>query len=237
LPCANPDPKKIDEYIRAGLLRVWDLGVKAREVHDKKMQQWREKNRPKVAKLSTISSIKHRYVVCEHPKAKLVLKEKFTRSFEVVPPCPHCGEKNTLFLETSELETEGKGLKKIETYRCKSCDRTVSPQKYERLKLSTKIECPKCGSEVRPQKEYPWMWECTAKGCHEVFPPSRKEELRNLKIEYYPQSIVGSEIMEGEDEIDGDLYECPIYGGVKRPRWDYHCKHYCGYREVKFPED
>jgi len=252
------------EYHHRGVLAEYDSSPKEREEHAKKMKKWRaaqwakrKKAVPTILQLTV--SLRH---ACTHPETKLERKQTYTRTFEVIPPCPHCHQKVSLEFESFWiLNKVGKRLKLVETYRCRKCKGTVSPWKYEQLKNKTFMACPKrtassskeCAGHVKPQQVYPWIFECPK--CHEVYPPERKEELLNVKINYTPQlttrmilpkpgSIKDPKTREftyiehlnkmlcvGEDAVDGDLYQCPVYGGVKRVRDDSYCKNHCGFRE------
>lgn len=262
MPCANLEPDKLEQLEKEGIIGKYDTSAREREKHDRQIAKWREKRqseRKKVFPPTIQLTLPFRYI-CTHPETKLEQEQTYTRKFEVIPPCPFCHEKVSLEFESYWiLNQRGFKLKEIETYRCRKCHKTISPWKYRQLRQKTFMACPKklgpsskeCGGQVKPQKTYPWIFECSK--CHEVYPPDRKEELLNVKIEHRPQNLVEYEIPHGditdpsirkikkkyfkdttvypeEDIIDGDLYRCPIYGGVKRVRWDKFCKEHCGYR-------
>lgn len=263
MPCAHPDPEKLKPLLKEGIIAEYDISVKEREKHDREMKRKRENRvRKKVTLPSLHLTLPFRYA-CSHPKTKLVQKQTYTRKFEIIPPCPYCHENASLEYETFYLTNQyGAKTKLVETYRCRKCQRSLSPWKYKQLKNKTWMACSakignqqkKCGGKVKPQKTYPWIFECTK--CHEVYPPERKEELLNVKIEHRAQNLIEYKIPHGditrpeirkikteeyqdtfvspeEDIIDGDLYQCPIYGGVKRVRWNKFCKELCGFRSKK----
>lgn len=238
MTCANPEPEILEELVKTKVIRKYDTSPELREKHDQEMEKWRKEQarkrvhvQPKLLKLT----LKTR-MACFHPKTQRVLEETYTREFEVVPPCPHCHANASLIFEEFYLTNRmGVKTKLIQTYRCRECNRTVSLNRYEELKKKTFMACSKCKGKVEPQQAYPYILECV--NCHEVFPPERKEELLNVKIIYWPQSIIGTDVYSDQDIIDGDLYKCPIYGGTKRPRWDEKCKAWCGYRDEKNVEN